>query len=216
MFKILCNWKQNITFLLALACSALAILWPQWQDELKVQCYYFDMSDSNSSAKKNFLKPAADKDNLFNREENVERNQKLEKEEGKRGSGICMVTYIVEIDINLGNNLNCINESKMGLIPVAILSTEDGDVNKIDLSTVEMDNDSDFMTKGVHPEEKLVKDVNGDAIPDLVLYFEAQKIKNAGFLIDGITLFITGKFIDSQITILGSDVLHLYKGEKLF
>jgi hypothetical protein len=206
VFKIFHNWQMIITILLALACSALAIFWPQWQDELKVQCYYLDMSDSNSSVKKNFLKPAANKDNLFNRKENVERNQ---KGEGKKGSGIYMVTYMVEIDINSGNNLNCINETKLGLIPVAILGTEDVDVNNIDLSTVEMDNDSDFMNKCVYPEEKLVKDVNGDAIPDLILFFEAQKIKNAGFLIDRITLFITGKFIDSQITILGSDVLHL-------
>lgn len=209
MFKIFRNWQTIITILFALASSALAIFWPQWQDELKVQCYYLDMSDSNSSAKKNFSKPAADKDNLFNSKENMERNQKLEKGEGKRGSGIYMVTYMVEIAINLGNNLNCINESKMGLIPVAILGTKDVEVNNIDLSTVEMDNNSDFMNECVCPEEKLVKDVNGDAIPDLILFFKAQKIKNAGFLIDGITLFITGKFIDSQITILGSDVLHL-------
>jgi hypothetical protein len=30
-----------ITLLLAVACGSLAVLWPQWHDELRAECYYY-------------------------------------------------------------------------------------------------------------------------------------------------------------------------------
>jgi lysophospholipase L1-like esterase len=40
MYKISVNFKKVIIIVLALACAMLAILWPEWKDELRAQGYY--------------------------------------------------------------------------------------------------------------------------------------------------------------------------------
>lgn len=124
----------------------------------------------------------------------------------------------VTIDVKPGSDPNCVNEDSGGRIPVAILSESGIDLNDIDVSTVEIDDDMDPGTAGVAwVRWSLDKNVSGDGVPDLVLHFSTADMQAAGLLVDDMALYITGELTDGYGTaILGSDDVNLAGGDYCF
>jgi len=121
----------------------------------------------------------------------------------------------LDIDIKPGDSdLNCIKASSKGSIPVAILGNSI-DVNDIDVSTIEIDDDDDPDSIGVAPVKSSFKDVNSDLVTDLVLHFETPEINAEGLLVDENELFVTGELTDGT-PIVGSDFIFLVGGPSCF
>ena len=82
----------------------------------------------------------------------------------------------VEIDIKPGSDPNSINVNSKGLLPVAIFGSSDFDVTQIDTATVDFDildvNGSTLATRCN------IEDVDGDAIDDMVCFFEIANIEH--------------------------------------
>ena len=79
---------------------------------------------------------------------------------------------LVEIDIKPGSDPNCFNSNGHGVIPVAILSTEEFDATKVDPSTVSLEG---LAVKAVGKGSKLlaaIEDVDNDGLDDLVVKIE--------------------------------------------
>jgi hypothetical protein len=80
-----------------------------------------------------------------------------------RGNGI----FPVDLDIKPGSDPNAINIDDNGLIPVAILTTEDFDALTVDAASVRFGPDeAEKSHKRAH-----VEDVDGDGDLDLLLHF---------------------------------------------
>jgi hypothetical protein len=122
---------------------------------------------------------------------------------------------LVDIDIKLGSDPNCINSESRGKIAVAILGSDTFDVTGIDAITIELDDDEDPATPGVIRDRSSYKDVNSDGVLDVVLHFSSRELNNAGLLGDGYTLYITGNLSDGM-PIIGSDVIYLAGGPNCF
>ena len=77
---------------------------------------------------------------------------------------------MVDIDIKPGSDPNSINPSNRGVIPVAILTTEDFDATTVDADTVR------FGPAGAAKAHKQahVRDADHDGDLDLVLHFPTQ------------------------------------------
>ena len=78
------------------------------------------------------------------------------------------VVIEVEIDIKPGSNPNCFNSNNHGVIPVAILGSEDFDVSIINPFSVELDGQA-VRLKGKSGNAGSLEDVNGDGFDDLVV-----------------------------------------------
>jgi hypothetical protein len=78
---------------------------------------------------------------------------------------------IVPIDIKPGSASNTVNLKSKGVVPVAILSTDTFDAASVDILTVVFGPDGAQEAHG----KSHVEDINGDALPDLMLHFETQK-----------------------------------------
>jgi uncharacterized repeat protein (TIGR01451 family) len=74
----------------------------------------------------------------------------------------------VDIDIKPGSYPNSINLGSKGVVPVAILMTEDFDVSTVDPSTVEF--------AGAAPIRWTMEDVDGDGDMDLLFHFKTQEL----------------------------------------
>lgn len=110
-------------------------------------------------------------------------------------------TISVQIDIKPGSDPNPINQGSNGLIPVAILTTDDFDASTVDPGTVTL-NGADVTVRG--KSEKLMarlEDVDGDGDEDLMLQVETDSWANLGESGD-ITLY--GTTYDGQ-AIKGTD-----------
>ena len=88
---------------------------------------------------------------------------------------ICKDWYTVEIDIKPGSLTNPVNPKSRGMLPVAILgSNEDEDLG-FDVSNIDP---YSIYLKGLYcpayPVRWNIKDVNGDNIPDYFFLFEAD------------------------------------------
>jgi hypothetical protein len=77
---------------------------------------------------------------------------------------------IVPIDIKPGSTRNTVNLKSKGVVPVAILSTETFDAASANILTVVFGPDGAQEAHG----KAHVEDVNGDALPDLMLHFKTQ------------------------------------------
>jgi hypothetical protein len=77
----------------------------------------------------------------------------------------------VPIDIKPGSDPNTINPLSKGVIPVAILSIDNFDATQVDTSSVEF---GPGRAKETHGQGH-VEDVDGDAVPDMMLHFETQE-----------------------------------------
>jgi hypothetical protein len=90
----------------------------------------------------------------------------------------------IAVDIKPGSDRNPINLKSKGVLPVAIVSTEDVFAPDIDVDEW-LFGDPDLMNTGGIPVEPLrtsVEDVSGDGIMDLTLKFSVQELVENGVL----------------------------------
>ena len=116
----------------------------------------------------------------------------------------------VAIDIKPGSYPNAINMGSHGLIPVAILSTEDFDATTIDPDTVELAG-SDVAVRG--KSNKFMsheEDVDGDGLTDLVVQVATANLE-PNSLQDGWAV-LTGETFDGE-TIEGEDEITIVPTE---
>ena len=99
------------------------------------------------------------------------------------------VLLAIEIDIKPGSDPNSINLALNGVIPVALLGSEDFDVTEVDQSTLEFEGNA-ARTKGKSGNIGAFEDVDGDGYADLVVQFPAE----------GLALSET----DTEATVIGS------------
>lgn len=78
------------------------------------------------------------------------------------------ISIEVEIDIKPGSFPNSINPDSEGVIPVAILTTDDFDASIVDPDTVR------FGPDGAQAEDWAFEDVDRDGDEDMILHFRTQ------------------------------------------
>lgn len=101
---------------------------------------------------------------------------------------------VAVIDIKPGSAINPINLHSKGLVPVAILTTQDLDALTVDVTSV--------IFAGATPVRLTVQDINGDGNMDLLLHFETADLSD---LSSGSTeAVLTGVTADST-PIIGRD-----------
>ncbi len=130
----------------------------------------------------------------------------------------------VEFDIKPGSCTNPLNTASNGVLPVAILGTEDFDVNTIDMTTIKLEG-VDFLRYALEDVSTPVLDRQDecdcttegpDGFMDLTLKFDTQAIIAAlGEINDGdvITLTITGNLLDEK-PFIGKDCVIILKKKK--
>jgi hypothetical protein len=91
----------------------------------------------------------------------------------------------VEIDIKPDSDPNSINLGSKGVVPVAVLTTDDFDASTVDPSTVEF--------AGASPLRWTMEDVDGDGDMDLLFHFRTQELGLNG---DSIEATLTGETLD--------------------
>ncbi|MFH1883131.1 MAG: hypothetical protein ABIL62_10520 [Planctomycetota bacterium] len=74
----------------------------------------------------------------------------------------------VEIDIKPGSNTNSINLKSKGVVPVAVLTTEDFNASNVDPNTVEF--------AGASPVRWTIEDVDDDGDEDMLCHFKTQDL----------------------------------------
>ncbi|MCK4823424.1 LamG domain-containing protein, partial [bacterium] len=115
-------------------------------------------------------------------------------------AGKCKGEVVIEVDIKPGSYPNCFNSNGHGVIPVAILGSEDFDVSTIDPSTVMLDSQA-VRVKGKSGNWGSLEDVNGDGFDDLVV-----QILDDGVYTQGSTIgIITATSYDGATSFKGED-----------
>lgn len=113
----------------------------------------------------------------------------------------------VDIDIKPGSDPNAINPNSRGLIPVAILNTDEFDPAMVDVSTVPFGDTEDVDAGGgaspAHGGH--LEDVDDDGDDDLVLHFSTQ---DAGFEGDETVGKLVGETTDGT-PLVGTDSVKL-------
>jgi len=110
-------------------------------------------------------------------------------------------TIDVDIDIKPGDDTNCVNLNKRGVIPVAIFGAADFDVSQVDIGTLSLQG----LSLKVGKSGKYVSSVvysNGDNYPDLVVQFQDSD----NWLPPRFGVVLTGRLSDRS-TILGRDLI---------
>ena len=115
------------------------------------------------------------------------------------------------IDIKPGSDPNSINLGEQGLLPVAILGTENFDVSTVSPATINIGGFS-LATRGSAKAPKLAysyEDVNGDGYMDLMAFFDVPTLVSAGILTETTTaLTLTGSTFDN-VPIQGTDSVRI-------
>ncbi|MBA7596034.1 hypothetical protein ES703_03003 [subsurface metagenome] len=127
---------------------------------------------------------------------------------------ICPVIE-VEIDIKPGSDPNSINLGDRGVLPVAILGTEDFDVSTIDPGTIEIGGIT-LATRGPAKAPKLAysyEDVNEDGYMDLVAFFGVQQLVEEGVLTDTTTELVLTAYTYDDVPITGGDFVRVVPPE---
>jgi len=113
----------------------------------------------------------------------------------------------ITVDIKPKDNPNCINSRSKGVVPLAIIGDSDFDVSTIDVTTIQIN--------GISPVKYKHKDVNTDGYTDIIVHFSTQDLNNAGLLVDGNTLTVSGELYDGT-PIAGFDSVNLAGGPSCF
>jgi len=103
----------------------------------------------------------------------------------------------VEIDIKLGSDPNSINLKSKGVVPVAVLTTDDFDASTVDPETV--------LFAGASPVRSTLEDVDGDDNLDMLFHFKTQELNLES---DATDATLTGKTLDG-IDIAGTDMVNI-------
>ena len=120
------------------------------------------------------------------------------------------VVYDLNVDIKPGSDPNSVNLGSKGVLPVAILGTENAleDVTDIDEDTI--------LIGGVAPAKSSIEDVNDDGYDDLILHFKVPELVDDGAL-DEYTekLTVVAELVDGT-AVRGSDSVRIVppKGKK--
>ncbi|MBI5649417.1 MAG: glycoside hydrolase family 16 protein [Chloroflexi bacterium] len=109
-------------------------------------------------------------------------------------------TLVVNIDIKPNDYPNSINPRSNGVIPVAILTTDNFDATTVDMQTIRFGATG---TEAVAAKSAL-EDVNKDSHIDLILHFDTQAI---GINCGGTSGVLTGKTLSGQ-QIKGTDSIN--------
>ena len=125
----------------------------------------------------------------------------------------------VAIDIKPGSCPNPLNVKGKGVLPVAILGTEDFDVTEIDVESIELAGVpllrwdlEDVATPSTDDGDFCINctEEGPDGFMDLTLKFDKQAVVAAiGEVNDGdcLTLQLTGELIDTTPTVVGEDAI---------
>ncbi len=105
------------------------------------------------------------------------------------------VSDSVTIDIKPGGNPNNINLNSKGVVPVAVLTTDDFDASNVNPNTV--------LFAGAEPERWTLCDVDDDGDDDLLFHFKTQKLLKSEDNPDGLdenstTATLTAKLISTM------------------
>jgi len=111
------------------------------------------------------------------------------------------VTQIVDIDIKPGSNPNSINLKSNGLIPVAILTSEDFDATTIDPQSIKFGPNE----IGEAHQTGHLEDTDADGDIDMVLHFKTQK---TGILAGDVEVCLEGMTF-TGIPFLGCDTVRI-------
>ncbi len=104
----------------------------------------------------------------------------------------CLRTLPIDIDITPGSGLNRINPSSRGVVPIAVLGSEDFHVANVDVTTLAFGPDG---APSVHAVGGQHKDVNADGFPDLLAHFRTEEI---GMEFGDTEACLSGKTLDSR------------------
>jgi hypothetical protein len=126
---------------------------------------------------------------------------------------VCLIQNAIEVDLDVkpGSASNTINIGSKGLIPVAILGSDDLDVTTIDVSSILLGDGSSTGT-GVNVKKNgtyqySIEDVDGDGDMDLVMHFSTTALVANGDLSSASTsLDVTGMNLDG-VLIIGDDTI---------
>jgi hypothetical protein len=124
---------------------------------------------------------------------------------GKIDPGVTIddITFKGEMDVDIkpGSFPNCFNSNEHGVIPVAILGSEDFDVSEIDPFTVTLDGQG-VRVKGKSGNAGAIEDVNGDGFFDLVLQLVDDGVYSIGDTIGTISAYTySGVYFEGQDSI---------------
>jgi hypothetical protein len=95
-----------------------------------------------------------------------------------------------DVDIRPGSDLNPINLTNHGVIPVAVLGSDTLDVSEVDLATLA------FGPEGALPHGDSLEDVDGDGFVDLVSHYRVQE---TGIAYGDAEACVTGELLDGTL-----------------
>jgi hypothetical protein len=121
---------------------------------------------------------------------------------GMDGMEGCMCIHPV-VDVKPGSYPNTINLKSKGLVPVALLGSNNFDVEGVKLETVGLHPKGDC-SAAVKPVKEAFEDVNGNGIIDAVFFFKTQDLALT-FTVEDTAACLHGNMVESGIHFCGHD-----------
>jgi len=115
----------------------------------------------------------------------------------------------VSVDIKPGSYPNKINLSSQGLVPVAVLTTQDFDASQFAPEMAHLNDAKTDMSQGCTGAAAVrwnLSDVNGDGNLDLVFFFRTQDL-NFTVSTTAATLMAHGSYGGTPVHIMGTDTV---------